>query len=237
MASRWSLLLASLLTLAGWAPASASVGLFLAPGSGEVFLANTGELPADVVGYSLLSASGGLLPMGWTPIAGRLDAAGDGTFDALHAWIAFPASTTDLSEGVLASPGGTLAPGGFVSLGIVWGAGEPLDLSLEVLVDGGQAVAAAATTVSLGDYDGDGNVDEDDYTVFEQTFGSTTDLRADGSGDLVIGLSDYTVWRDNLGLELSPDAMVGLLTAAPEPSALAALLLGLGAAPRGRRRG
>lgn len=53
-----------------------------------------------------------------------------------------------------------------------------------------------------GDYDIDGDVDRDDYTVWSSTFGSNLLLAADGNGDGVVNAADYTVWRDNLGSTL-----------------------------------
>lgn len=47
-----------------------------------------------------------------------------------------------------------------------------------------------------GDYDGNGFVDNDDNLVWRSTYGSTTDLRADGNSDGVVNAADYTVWRD-----------------------------------------
>ncbi len=56
-----------------------------------------------------------------------------------------------------------------------------------------------STAPLAGDYDDSGLVDGDDYDVWTSTFGSTTDLRADGNGDGVVDAADYTVWRNNLG--------------------------------------
>jgi hypothetical protein len=50
-----------------------------------------------------------------------------------------------------------------------------------------------------GDYDASGTVDTQDYNVWMSTFGSTTDLRADGNFDGVIDAADYAVWRAHLG--------------------------------------
>jgi cytochrome c peroxidase len=90
-----------------------------------------------------------------------------------------------------------------------------------------------------GDYNGDGTVDQDDYTVWVSSFGSDDPL-ADGNSDGLVDLADYTVWRDNLGqswLSLTMSAA----TAVPEPSSaglvLAAVaLLGCVTNPRRRRR-
>jgi hypothetical protein len=72
-----------------------------------------------------------------------------------------------------------------------------------------------------GDYNGDNVVDAADYTVWRDTLGSTSDLRADGNGNGIIdgpgANSDYVVWTTNYGAA-SPGVV-----AVPEP---ATLLLG-----------
>jgi len=50
-----------------------------------------------------------------------------------------------------------------------------------------------------GDYDIDGDVDENDYTVWKQTFGSNLMLAADGNKNGIVDAGDYNIWRDNLG--------------------------------------
>lgn len=50
-----------------------------------------------------------------------------------------------------------------------------------------------------GDYDIDGDVDENDYTVWKQNLGSNLLLAADGNDNGVVDAGDYNVWRDNLG--------------------------------------
>ena len=49
-----------------------------------------------------------------------------------------------------------------------------------------------------GDYNIDGTVDQDDYTVWKSNFGSNLFLAADGNHNGVVDAADYTVWRDNL---------------------------------------
>lgn len=52
--------------------------------------------------------------------------------------------------------------------------------------------------VSLaGDYNHDGIVDSADYTIWQDTKGSTTDLRADGNGNGVVDQQDYDLWKAN----------------------------------------
>jgi Type I phosphodiesterase / nucleotide pyrophosphatase len=48
-----------------------------------------------------------------------------------------------------------------------------------------------------GDYNHDGHVDAADYTIWQDTKGSTTDLRADGNRDGVVDQADYDLWKAN----------------------------------------
>ncbi|MGD9635159.1 MAG: CotH kinase family protein [Pirellulales bacterium] len=50
-----------------------------------------------------------------------------------------------------------------------------------------------------GDYDSSGTVDDSDYNVWRGTFGSTTDLRADGNGNGAVDAGDFTIWKDHFG--------------------------------------
>jgi hypothetical protein len=54
-------------------------------------------------------------------------------------------------------------------------------------------------TEAVGDYNGDGEVNNADYAVWRDTLGSTTDLDADGSGNNVIDQADYDLWMANFG--------------------------------------
>jgi hypothetical protein len=62
---------------------------------------------------------------------------------------------------------------------------------------------AAPTVVSpstvQGDYDGSGYVDNADKAVFRATFGSTTNLLADGSHSGQVDAADYVLWRKKVG--------------------------------------
>ncbi|TWT85899.1 CotH protein [Posidoniimonas polymericola] len=49
-----------------------------------------------------------------------------------------------------------------------------------------------------GDYDDNGLVEQADYDLWRSTYGSTSDLRADGNHDQVVNAADYAIWRDAL---------------------------------------
>lgn len=66
-----------------------------------------------------------------------------------------------------------------------------------------------------GDYDTNGIVAEADYEVWRSTFGSMSDLRADGNGDGAINAADYTVWRDRLDATANRRVAQGPATAEP----------------------
>ena len=76
-----------------------------------------------------------------------------------------------------------------------------------------------------GDYDGDLDVDSDDYTVWANAYGTTgSELDEDGNFDGVVDAADYTIWRD--AFDSQPAAV-------PEPaSALLAAMALLAIRPR-----
>ncbi len=93
---------------------------------------------------------------------------------------------------------------------LVNGTTQDVDLSYyEITSESGALDAAAWSSLADqgvggevdGDYNGDGSVDAADYTVFRDTFSSTTDLRADGDGSGEVDEADYTLWADNYGSE------------------------------------
>ena len=80
----------------------------------------------------------------------------------------------------------------------------------------------------VGDYNGDGKVDAADYTVWRDTFGSTTDLRANGDNNGasqgVIDQADYLAWVQNFGAIQA----AGSAATVPEPASIALLMFAAG---------
>jgi hypothetical protein len=52
-------------------------------------------------------------------------------------------------------------------------------------------------SLTPGDFDGNNVVDNNDYDLWKSTFGSLTDLRADGNNDGMVDAADMTIWADN----------------------------------------
>ena len=80
---------------------------------------------------------------------------------------------------------------------------------------------AAASLVSQGDFNNDGNVDADDLAVWKMEFGTGTG--ADANSDGVTDGNDFLVWQRNFGLT----SAVPTTNTIPEPSSLCIALLGL----------
>jgi arabinogalactan endo-1,4-beta-galactosidase len=102
----------------------------------------------------------------------------------------------------------------------------------------------ALDVLNVGDYNRDGVVDAADYTVWRNTFGSTTQLLANGdntgTSTGVIDQSDYDYWRSRYANNSGASAGGGSGATVPEPAAAASIaiswLLGFGWA-RFRRDG
>jgi hypothetical protein len=83
-----------------------------------------------------------------------------------------------------------------------------------------------------GDYNADGVVDADDYGEWRKTFGSQTQLWADGNGNGRVDAADYAVWRNG-----SSSTGVGTVLGVPEPGPLLGVtMIGGMFALRWRRR-
>lgn len=67
-----------------------------------------------------------------------------------------------------------------------------------------------------GDYDANGLVDAADNQLWRSTYGSTSDLRADGNDNGRIDAADYTIWRDALNAASTAFASAATESAASE---------------------
>jgi hypothetical protein len=113
---------------------------------------------------------------------------------------------------------------------------DPTDITIEV---DGTVTARTTFTVAFpleGDYNGDGEVNLADYTVWRDSLGATgKNLAADGNFDWVVDAEDYGLWKNNFGDEV-PGALLAPASV-PEPASVL-LVLGcsiVGLLRRGRR--
>lgn len=90
-----------------------------------------------------------------------------------------------------------------------------------------------AISALAGDYNGNGIVDAADYTVWQDSFGSTLSLDADGNGNGIVDAADYTVWQDNFGATAGGALAASL--AIPEPGTACLVIPGLMWALKRRR--
>jgi hypothetical protein len=90
---------------------------------------------------------------------------------------------------------------------------------LRAAYDANQALLAVT-----GDYDGDRDVDASDFAEWQKTFGSQSDLDADGNENLVVDAADYVIWRKYL-----PSGGAGAIasSSAPVPEPHTCLLCAL----------
>ncbi|TWT89000.1 putative lipoprotein [Pseudobythopirellula maris] len=103
-----------------------------------------------------------------------------------------------------------------------------IDYSIDSYIEN-ERVFSRLTVHLAGDYDGDGLVTLDDYTVWTEQYGETGDWGADGNHDGVVDAADFTVWRDHF-------TSVAQTLTTPEPASAALLLLMAAAAAATRRR-
>lgn len=226
--------------------------------TGQMTIENNTGIAQAIAGYQITSASGAFQRQSWTPIAGRLDAAGDQSLDADDRWLAFTAATSvsDLSEGSLGV--GEVAAGMTVALGPAWSKYYAEVGDLQFIYDGAtseEPLAGLIEFVGNGgvpylfiDLNSDGNVDLGDYATFLSGYGITLagkstaqrhrlgDLDFDGRHTLL----DFLDFQEYFDAVLGAGALEAALSAIPEPSAFSLVVAALAAGAtiiRGRRPG
>jgi hypothetical protein len=234
------------------APAcAADVNALLFPLSGEIRLRNPDPTAVPFVFYSISSdsATSGALnssPTVWRSITDNYDLSGNGFIDPSFNWTKISTTSTELTEGVFSGPGGSLAAYRSVSLGRIWNPNIVpwTDLDFEILQPDTSPVNVTVSRALDGDYNFDHFVDNDDYLVWRQNFGSTTNLDADGDINGIVDAADYNVWLVNFGAALPAGSGAGLALSAggtvPEPNsavlitcaAVFCMLTARGRAPR-----
>ena len=118
-------------------------------------------------------------------------------------------------------------PGTSSSFNGNWGVDLSLGLDRVLISDRSRGLVVVDVTGLLvpGDYNQDNTVDDDDYTVWRNAFGTTTSGQhdaplADGNYDGIVDAADYIVWREHLGQTGLGGSLSGALSALPEPATM-----------------
>ncbi|MEX2307499.1 MAG: hypothetical protein WD738_07905 [Pirellulales bacterium] len=196
------------------------------PTTGEAELRNSSHATIELVGYSVLSNSGSLMPNNGDWVS--LDDQNVGS------WMEANPTANALNELFGAVGATTLSPGQAFDLGELFDeAGGSQDLVLEFSLEGdivprlGVVQYAAISAGLAGDYNGDGKVDAADYVVWRKTG--------------INGQQGYNDWRANFGQMAGSGSASGsgaavVATVAPEPASSCLLLVGAAGAVRVWRR-
>jgi glucose/arabinose dehydrogenase len=182
--------------------------------------------------YRIASPGGALDTAGWSSLDDQnIDATGAGEGeswdemdqnDAFEIAELFLLGASNLTAGEALELGHLFEPS-------VFGQGEGGDLVFQFGVQGGGLVSGDVIYVTpdlaAGDYNDNGIVDAADYTIWRDSFGSTSDLRADGDGDQLIDDDDYAVWKWTFG-NLANAGAATALSAVPEPASVWLLVAG-----------
>ena len=207
--------------------------LTIDPATGQGQIRNEGSIPISLEGYTIHSATNNLLT-GWSSLH-------DQNVSGVGAWQEATPTTSDLSE-LNQLSATTIAPNAGYNVGAVWNTSgtKNLDFVFQLLNESSTRIGSvifgtlpSLTTSVAGDYNGNGIVDAADYTIWRDTLGSTSDLRANGdnTGGSAgkIDAADYNFWKTNFGAHAGSGALASGTTSAPEPSTwiLAVLTVGL----------
>lgn len=228
--------------------AAAFLRLEVDRGTGEVKIINdsaTGSVSLN--SYQISSPGSDLRLNEWDDLAGNAGFDPATSTGAGDGWEQDASSgTTQILESYLLGDG-TFAGAQEISLGNIFtpGGEETLEFLYRndqgVIVDISQVDYVGAITTLPGDFNGDLEVDIEDYNVWRDNLGAATDGAINDSGDGVNGVDeqDYLVWRNAFGNSALPAALEGPNNAVPEASTAALLLscvCSLSAVSRFRRR-
>ncbi len=226
--------------------------------NGEIKILNENLGPFDVslAGYTIESASGALLQANWTPIAGRLDGAGDesiddgdwtvltqsGQFNNLSEATLDPANlpsggTLDVGDEIVLSLAGNLATqGGWAQVPARF-----QDVVFSYISNGEvivvNDVSYVGDAVAEGDFNADGMIDELDWAISRDNqrhdmsglLPAQAWLLGDLNGDLQNNHADFVAFKqvfDAANGAGSFQAMLSSGSTVPEPGTVTLLVLG-----------
>ena len=230
--SKWLLLVGMIACALGPRAVGDTLDVQLFPLTGEIRFHNPNAFAVPFVYYSITSITnqvGALNPTNpqWRSISDYYDASGNGFIDPNNDWSKLSSTSTELTEGVFAGLG-SLPALRSITLGQVWNPGAVPYTNLAIAISHEtQPVTVNIQLAVAGDYDHNFTVNQADYLVWRQKFGSTTLLDADGNLNGVVDAADYSIWRKyfgstypGAGSSIGGGQSLGLVTSAvPEPAA------------------
>ncbi|MBX3426588.1 MAG: LamG domain-containing protein [Pirellulales bacterium] len=200
--------------------------------TGAMSLVNPASTAFNLTGYSIGSASGGLVPGSWNSVdAGNV-------FDNNGTWTPSSSTQTLIAESVTGGTldGGTLAGGASVSIGNAW-LRTPVssDLTFSFTLNGGPNGAGVVEYVgsapARSDLNGDGALTPADWAIF--TANHRTNLagnlpavaysKGDLNGTLTNDYADFQLFKADY-IAANGEAAFAALTSVPEPASLALAL-------------
>jgi hypothetical protein len=190
------------------------------PATGAGRLRNSSNLTLSLVGYSVLSDSGSLLPNNgdWSSLDDQ----------NLGDWREANPTANALNEFIEGLGTTTLNPGQTLQLGELFQTGGTRDLALEFALDGELvprpgSVRYAAFAIGLpGDFNQDGKVDAADYVVWRKN--GTNPIPNDNG--LTTAAARFALWRANFG-NMAGSGSTTAAAGVPEPVSWSLMLVGI----------
>jgi hypothetical protein len=193
--------------------------------TGEVSIFNSASESLTFDYYNVASAAGALDPEGWNSLdeqnVDAIGGAGGQSWDVLG-----PADDSEVTEGFLLG-GSTLAAGASLNLGklfdpSVLGKRNNGDLTFEFALQSSDLITGSINYITppplLGDYNDDGVVNAADYTVWRDNLGSNITLPNEATTPGVVNQADYDQWKARFGNAIGSGSLAA--AGVPEPSTL-----------------
>jgi hypothetical protein len=200
-----------------------NVVLLVDPATGQAAIQNQSIFHVDLDGYLITSSSNSLSPTSWTSFQ---DSGQSG-------WTESNPTPKHLGELNLTGSRSLGPSGSPLPIGSPFTAGATPDLTFQYRLTTGETMAGlvrygALSTGDSADFDGDSDVDGNDFLIWQRRLGSAGGP-GDANGDGAVNALDLAIWKQQAGAPAAVSA-----SAVPEPGALALTLVGVTALKRRR---
>jgi hypothetical protein len=207
--------------------------------TGGLTLTNPTNSPFQIKSYAITSVSGSLNAAAWTPIAGRLDSGGNGSFDVDMWQVSAPADPANTpftnrlaeSENPVGNGGALAASGGSISFGNVYRKNRFQDVQISLTLTDDSVVTLVpnynGTAIAPGDFNlSGGPLTISDFQIMmsnmHTNMSSFTQAQAhlagDMTGDRRVNFSDFAAFRAAYESQNGLGSFQQLVAQTPEPS-------------------